>query len=290
MARTLLILLACCGGGTTAPVATTSGPPAALIAVPAAGDVQVATVGGRPVWGGCVADQIARGIAATKDAALAQCIDLELLSQQAERFAGDAEVIDATRTALVRRLMDAFEAKYPGPDSLRAEIDALFAKVGTHTRPELRTSFHALVMAKKDEPEATHLEARRAAEQIHQRVGNEPGLFPAQLREATEGVKTSLEIKLEDVAAMPKDNRRYAAAYVGALFAIPEVGRVSPVIKSDFGYHVILMTDRKAEAEIDREQVFGGLRRQLFVKYVTDLMAASKIEVADQLPAGEDAP
>lgn len=287
--RALAVLLACCGGSTTPPVATTSGPPAAFIAVPAAGDVQVATVEGRPVWGSCVADQLARKIAATREVALAQCIDLELLSQQAERFAGDPEVVDATRTALVRRLMDGFEAKYPGPESLRPQIDALFAKAGTHTRPELRTSFHALVMANKDAPEATHVEARRAAEQIHQRIGNELGLFPAQVREATEAVKTSLEIKLEDVAAMPKDNRRYAAAYVGALFAIPDVGRVSPVIKSDFGYHVILMTDRKAETEIDREQVFGGLRRQLFAKYVTDLMATTRIEVAD-LPAGDEAP
>jgi len=46
------------------------------------GDVQVATVEGRPVWGSCVTAQTARG--ATKQAALDQCIGFELMAIEAE--------------------------------------------------------------------------------------------------------------------------------------------------------------------------------------------------------------
>lgn len=294
MRAAAMILLASCGGS-SAPAPQTGGPPAAFVAVPAAGDVQVASVDGRPVWGGCVADQIARTPSLTRDAALAQCIDLELLALAAEgkQLASDREVVDATRTALVRRLVDAFEAKYPDADSLRTQIDEAFAKAGTMTRPELRGSTHILVGVPETASADVDAAARRTAEQIYQRVANQTGMFPAQLHEAIAGIQApaGTTVEIGDVPRTPKASRNIAPEYVGALFAISEVGRAALVRTKQFGYHIILLTELEPEATIERAQVFAGLRRQLFLQYVNELMKGTTAEIhADLLAPPEAAP
>src|SRR5687768_16245068 len=100
MRRLLVTLLAACGGSTAPPPAP-SGPPAAFQPTPAPDDMQVATVNGKPVWGSCVAAQASRGV--SKQMALQQCIDFELLAQAAEArgFATDPDVHVETREALV---------------------------------------------------------------------------------------------------------------------------------------------------------------------------------------------
>lgn len=289
----MLVLASC--GGSSAPAPQTGGPPAAFVAVPAAGDIQVASVDGRPVWGGCVADQISRWPELTRERALAQCIDLELLALAAEQkqLASDREVVDATRTALVRRLMDAFEAKYPDVDSMRTQIDEMFAKAGTSTRPELRSSTHILVGVPEHASGDVDAVARRTAEQIYQQLANQTGLFPVHLREAIAGVTapTGVTIEIGDVPKTPKANRNIAPEFIGALFAITEVGRAALVRSKQFGYHIILLTELEPAAPIEREQVFAGLRRRLFLEYVNELLKGTKTEVhADLLAPPKEAP
>jgi len=281
--RIALVLLAACGSGPP-PSVTTSGPPASSIAVPLPGDVQVASVEGRPVWGSCVVAQIKRFPTLTKEIAVQQCIDLEMLAQTAERkgLAMHSEVIDATRTALVRRLVDQFAARFPDPESMKVQIDKVYQKAGTTFRPEIRGSWHAIAKASKDAPEAVHLAARQTAEQLYQRLKDETGLFSWQLENARDAVvalqqPANVELVIEELVTT-KDDLKWAAEFRGALFGIPEVGRVSPVVKTDYGYHVILLSDLKPAAPIERAQVFAGLRRQQFVQYVGELTSQSRIE------------
>ena len=105
--RSLVLAFATACGSSKAPPPAPSGPPAPTIAPAARGDVQVATVDGRPVWGSCVTAQVARG--ATREEGLRQCVDFELLAEAAEHrdFATDPEVVHATRAALP-------SPKYPG--------------------------------------------------------------------------------------------------------------------------------------------------------------------------------
>ncbi len=290
--RAWFLLLAACSS--SSPV-TPNGPPAALVAVPAPDDVQVATVNGRPVFGSCVADQIKRFPALSKQAALDQCIELELLAQVAEGkgLATFPEVVDVTRTALVRRLVDQFAAKYPGPDSLKTQIDDIYKKVGSATRPEVRHAWHAIVLADKKASEPEHAAARQIAEQLYQTLKDETGMFRFQLEAAVAALKLPSGVKIEvQELATSKDDLRWAAEFRGALFGITEVGRVAPVVKTDYGYHVILLDDLRPETAVEREQVFQGLLRQLFVQYVNELMDRSTIAVdRDMLGAtGEEAP
>ena len=80
--RWLVVFAVACSGSKAPPPPTPSGPAASLTATAAHDDVQVATVNGRPVRGSCVTEQAARG--ATRDDALKQCIDFELMAQVAE--------------------------------------------------------------------------------------------------------------------------------------------------------------------------------------------------------------
>src|SRR4051812_37787776 len=77
------------------------------------GDVIVATVDGRPVWGSCVAGHMAaRGV--DRDRALEDCIDLELLAAAAihRGLAADPDTQTELRAALVDGFVtDEFEAK-----------------------------------------------------------------------------------------------------------------------------------------------------------------------------------
>src|SRR5262245_41561856 len=117
----LLPVIAACGG-------TSSGPPPAPVRATisaeaprvGADDVEVARVGGRPVWASCVVEQAQRQHV-TREAALDQCIAFELMAQEAEKrgLAAAPEVTDATKTALVSRLVAvAFEGTYRTPADL----------------------------------------------------------------------------------------------------------------------------------------------------------------------------
>src|SRR5439155_20343050 len=96
--------LVACGSSKAPPPPTPTGPPAAWLPTTAPDDVQVATVNGKPVWGSCVTAQAAH--ATSKQDALKQCIDFELLAQEANAhgIATDPDVALATRTALVSQV------------------------------------------------------------------------------------------------------------------------------------------------------------------------------------------
>lgn len=64
-----------------------------------------------------------------------------------------------------------------------------------------------------------------------------------------------------------------------AAFSTP-VGELSPVVETQFGYHVLLVTDSRAAGEIPFDDVKGGIRRQLEVKKRQDAVAAEAAKVA----------
>lgn len=271
-----------CGGGSS-PTTTALGPPAPMIASGAApDDVIVAQVAGRPVWGSCVATQAKRAELGAKQA-LEQCIEFELLAQAAEakQLAIHGEVIEATRVALVGRLVDQFDAKYPTPDSMAAQIDEVYRTQGAAmTRPEFRQSTHILVKVEDandpkapKQSDATWEAPRVLATQLHARLEKQTGLFGSDLREAIEGVAAPppATMVVEELPPTPR-NGRLVTEYLDALFAIPEVGRVSPVTRTAYGYHVILLTALHPAETATREQVFAVLRGQLFATYVAGLM------------------
>ena len=283
----LVSVLAC--GGSTAPPPQPVGLPAAMVATAAgSADVVVAQVAGRPVWGSCVAAQVGRGV--NRDVALRDCIDFELLAQVAEArgFGLDREVADETKRALVSRLVETdFERRYRTPADLAAQLDRAFAEDDTQTRmnrPELRESFYVRVVIPELAPPAADAVARAVADKIHAALADETGLFPNHVTDVAYKVANDSAVTLE-LKAYPIAYRGggTVAAYEQALFAIPEVGQVSPVFRTKWGWDVVLLTKLIEAKQFTRDEVepikFASLRREEFDKWVDSIRLSLGVTV-----------
>jgi hypothetical protein len=284
-------------------MAAPSGPPAAVVAAPASvGDVPVASVGGRPVFGSCVAAQVARG-APTRQHALDECIAFELLAQEAEArgLATDPEVFDETRRALVSRLVELeFERRYQSADDLRDAIEPRLAELRPYfAKPEFRTSAYARVLV--DEKQATPDDVARArtiAEQIHAALAGETGLlFPhleATARRIAEAAGARFDVKLVPPRARGI-GRRWDEAFEAALFAIPEVGRVSSAVRTEWGWDVLLLLEIDPARTLSHDDVVPGLfaraRHERFAAWIDELVKQRKIQIdKDEAVLDQEAP
>ena len=297
--RTAVLALVCaCGGGPSGSPPGPTTPQISLIAPPAAADdVVVAQVNGRPVWGSCVAAQARRG-AGSRQAALEQCIAFELLAQTAEHRgeATDREVIEATRTAMVSQLIATqFEDKYQTPADLGHRFDAMIDKnLWRMHRPELRGSAYARLVIAKDAPAEAEQHAHAVADAIYAALANESGLLGAHLADtakqlaardhvpACENAITTNCLMVSDVPTNAHD--AFEKPYADALFAIPEIGRVSPPVRTSRGWDVIVWTDALPPKESTRDELaaeaFPELRRTLFATWVNDLIKSGGHTIA----------
>ncbi len=290
MRRLLLIALAACGG--TAPPST-GAPHVALIATAAAkDDVIVAQVDGRPVWGSCVT---AQSLGTTRDAALRQCIDFELLAQAAEArgLATDPGVQDALHTELVERFVEKYyEDKFAKPSDLGKIMDKVVDdNLRALHRPESRASTYVRVKLAADAPAARDALAHQLADKLAARVRDETGLFAVTLAELTDPVKPEIaaagfEYERSDVPT--HQATKLVKPYADALFAIPEVGRTAGPIRTEWGWDVILYTGGTPAAELTRDdlaaEVFPDLRRSYFDVWAREVQKklGAKVELVDE--------
>ena len=267
-AAVLLIAVAACGGSKAPP--TPSGPPAALQATAAPGDVVVATVNGRPVWGSCVAAQAAREHV-TREVANRECIDFELMAQLAEQrhLASAPEVVEATRAALVNRVVALeYELGYTQPQDFGAAWNDFVKKKHaiSHLRHgEYRASTYVRVPVAAAPP-ADDPAAHALADKIAGAAANERGMLGVNLVELAQTITGSkLETcKKESKAPCTQDVPLYLregleTPYADALWAIPEVGRSAGPIRSSYGWDVIVWTDVQPAANPTDEQITAAV-------------------------------
>lgn len=179
----------------------------------------------------------------------------------------------ARRSAAARALLEDFarQASQQGPPT-DAEVDAATERrFWELDRPELLRTTHAVVLVKKSEDDAP---ARALAARVASAVSG--ARDPTTFRRRAESVPAGgLELRVEDVDPVARDGRavnpaappppgsavaHLSAAYVDAAFAIPDVGATSPVVRTEFGYHVILAVERIPEARTpleDRRHLLG---------------------------------
>jgi hypothetical protein len=255
----ILALIVVAGCGSSQPAATPAGPPAGMVATRAsANDAIVATVNGRPVWGSCVAIQAKRG-ATVKDA-LGQCVDFELLAQTAELrgFGLDAEVARATHGAMVNELVTTYEDGYQDPAQFGVFWQKAYKQGIWHLRHE---NYRASSYVRVEVPEtATPDEAaakKLIADRIAAALAKETGLLGPSLLALAQAAAPGVTLKHEDVTAYRagglEDN------YAKALFALPEIGRASQVVRTKWGWDVIVWTDDVPAADPPEADVIAKL-------------------------------
>lgn len=269
--RWLVVFVIACGGK-PAPPPTPTGPPASLAATPARSDVQVATVNGRPVWGSCVTAQAARG--ASRDEALHQCVDFELMAQAAEArgLATDPEVVLQTRTALVSQLVAlAYEDKYTRPEDFGAFWDRSLARNRFRfDHPEARGSVYVRVPVPKQAPPEAVQAAKQQIDAVYAALRDERGLMKPHIEAIAKRATTA---KL-DIAQVPPDilDGRLDRSYAVPLFQIPEIGRVSPPVRTPWGWDIILWDSVVPEIHATPDEIVAAalpeIKRAYFPQWV----------------------
>ena len=287
-------------GGTAEPPPARSGTAVSLVATASgADDLVVAQVNGRPVWGSCVAGQMQRG-ETDRARALDQCIDFELLAQTAEQrgLALDREVGEAMRQALVSRLVAVgFEDKYRTAEDIPRLIDQVVARNRDQMdKPELRGSAFVRVEVAEGAPLEVDQRARALAEQIFAAVEHETGLFPVNLYETATRLAAAAGLAVTTGEFRTAAREAMVAPYAEALFAVPEVGRVSKVARTQWGYDIILMTEllppRLYTPEDVVAAVFPDARRRYFQVWVNQIVRSLGVRIEvdqEQLAQGERA-
>ena len=276
--RFVLLALVACGGSST-PEQPRSGPAASTTAAPAPGDVVVANVNGRPVWGSCVTAQ-SRG--KPKQAALDECIAFELMAQEAEArgLASDPLVVDETRTALVDRLVETgFEQRFESPADLQQVLDAHIERNKARlVRPEARASTYVRIEVPKHADEAR---GKVLADQLVAKLANQEGLHPRHLVDEARALFGD-KLMTETVVFYARES--LDKAYADALFAIPEAGRIAPqAVRTPWGWDVILLDGILPAKTYTREEAaaeaFPEIRRQYFTHWVNQIIRSLGVKI-----------
>lgn len=259
---TLLVLIASSCGSPPAPPAPV-GPPASVVATGASpDDVVVAHVNGRPVWGSCVTTQAAR-FRMARDAALQQCVDFELLAQAAEQrgFASHREVVATAKAAMVNQLVaSVYETGYTRPEQFGAAWDTILAKTKLALRwkhGEYRASSYVRVELDKKATKEQDDSARVVAEKIAAALAGERGLLGPHLVALAQPIAGSVALFHQDVPLYKRTG--LDSAYADALFAIPEIGRTSPAVRTSEGWDVILWTGLEPETSPSPDELIAKL-------------------------------
>jgi hypothetical protein len=277
-----------------APPRPASAPPAALTADPARpDDAVVATVDGAPIRASCVEGQLARG-GTTVAAAVAACVDVELMAREAARrgLGASPEVVAATRVALVDALIAReFTAKVQRAEDLPSVQfqRTLEANLFRLDRPELRASFYVRIRippALQGTPGEARLGA--AAAQLATALGPEIGLMPPHVLAAATRIAGAAGVAFESNPFELRAREGLLPAYGDALFAIPEVGRIAPAFRTrppePPGWDIVLLTELQPARTLTRDELvaemFPDLRRSYFGAWVDAVARAAGIRVA----------
>lgn len=284
--RTFVALVTASCGQQKVPPAPV-GPPAAMIATGAsADDAIVAHVNGRPVWGSCVTTQAAR-THAPRDNALDQCVDFELMAQAAEQrgFAIDREVVARTKTAMVSQLVaTVYEGGYTRPEQFGSAWDTILAKTKLALRwkhDEYRASTYVRVELKKDASQEQDDQARVVAEKVAAAVAGERGLTGSHLVDLAQPIAGSVSLFHQDVPLYKRTG--LDPAYADALWAISEIGRTSPAVRTSEGWDVIVWTGVEPVTDPSPDELIANLlpdvKRLYFNLWVNNIAQSLGVHV-----------
>jgi hypothetical protein len=247
-----------------------------VVAAAGADDVDVATVARI-----AAAEQVAPSVAVER------AVDDALVAAEARRLYGDGRARQARRSALARTLLETFveDARRRGPPTDDEVAQATRKRWWELDRPRLLRTTHAVVLVKNPADEAR---ARALIGRIAERVAgiSDPVAFKlAAAAVPTEG----LEVRVEDLPPITSDGTiidvdapepkaptgAILPGFATAAFAIPALGSESPIVHTDYGYHVIL-----AVASIPEHRVPLEERRSLLAKDVRNARASASYDAA----------
>lgn len=217
-----------------------------------------------------------QGKTPTRKAILDDIIKREVGVQEARRLRldQDPEVRDEIDTVLYAALL----RKQLNKDFENINLGDSEVKSWYERNPEVRTS-HIFIAVK---PGATKAEEQRAQERLKEiqdkylKAGNMS--FAEVAQKYSEGVAAPMG---GDIDYQTKE--KLDPAYYSTAVALRSPGKVSGIVRSQYGFHIIKLTGVKEWADVDkaaiRNLVMVEKKQQLFEKYMTALRAKAKVTV-----------
>lgn len=208
-----------------------------------------------------------------------------LFARAARDLLPSASIASAERVVLARALLEELllQARAEGPVS-QAELDSIVRERWFELdRPAAVRTTHAVVLPKPGE----EAKASALAEAIHRAVsGAKDAREFMQRAEAVD--RQGLEVRVEQLPFITADGRSFyqdalrpAAAgttydpeFARAANAIADVGALSPVTKTRFGYHVIHVDERLPEQRLTPEKARETLSEEAISRRAARLQAA----------------
>ncbi|QTD44326.1 SurA N-terminal domain-containing protein [Ottowia testudinis] len=145
--------------------------------------------------------------------------------------------------------------------------------------PEQRRASHILIAAPKDAPAAERDKAKSAAEALLAQLRQAPGTFAEVARKSSQDDTSAPSGG--DLGTFER-NKGLDPAIAQAAFGLAKVGDISDVVPSDFGYHIVQLTEIKAAAI----PAFEQMRAQLEDKMRTQLAQTRFSEMAEEFRNG----
>lgn len=214
--------------------------------------------------------------APTKRTVLDEVIKRELAVQEAKKsgLQNDPDVIDRMNTVLYQALVE----KKLGTQFNKIFINDDDAKKYYEKYPEVRTS-HIFVGVP---PGATKAQEKEAFDRIKkiedQYLKKEKMGFAEAAQRFSEGPAAPMG---GDIDYQTKD--RLDPEYYDTALKLRTPGRVSGIVRSQFGYHIIKLTSIRPWRETDKAQikrlVFEERRQQIFEQYMDGLRRGAKVSV-----------
>ena len=218
--------------------------------------------------------------APTKEGVLDDLVKRELGIQEAKRegLDKDPEIIDRMNTVLYHALLDKrlskeFEAIHITDD----EAKAYYAK-----NPEIRTS-HIFVAVRPDAKPTEVDEARKRIMKIYS-DNLKPGKmsFSEVAQRWSEGVAAPMG---GDIDYQTKD--KLDPNYYKSAMALSTGQYTQEPVRSQFGWHIIKLTAKRAWDDVDKAQVkrlvFDDRRNEIFEHYMAQLRTKNKVVVSKEL-------
>lgn len=243
--------------------------------------VVVAEVNGVEVYDDCVQAQ-AEAHDLSVDDALAECIDFELLAAEANRR-GLAPAKHQVDDEVVRSFIDReFKARFQDPSQLPQ--DKLRERYEGTRRPEYRYVTHALAKLPHVEPDdPREIGLAKLMGGLAESLEGRTGVTPEQFKAAAMKVSSQLHVESYN---FPR-HRRAVEEFSKPVFAMDEseVGTTIGPIRTEFGWHVILLEKILPVQSYDEwaENTFGELRKRAFEQWANSFVNKHSVEIDEDL-------
>jgi len=192
------------------------------------------------------------------------------------------EVQQAEERLLGVRRLEAYEAALKRPDFAAAAKEQYEIKKDKYAIPEGVNAAHILIR-----PEGRgDADARKLAEDVRKQAlaGGDFGELAVKYSEDPSKAQNKGSLGFFGRGQM-------AAPFEDAVFSLKTQGEISPVVKTQFGYHVIRLLEKRAAQQKPFDEVKEEIMRELETQFVADARATyiSKIKNDESIVIHEDA-